>query len=452
MLIEFKVSNYRSIGDEQVMSFVPAPKQRDYPSNIFTRGNYKALNVIGVYGANGSGKSNLLRSMSVFDKILHLSARTSSTTRLPYDPFLLREGLENKPTKFEITFLAGEDKKYRYGFEYNQDEIVAEWLYRKSLGREVSLFLRQRDVIDVSSAFNKEGKSSAKLFDAAVEATRPNALFLSFCDTFNIEEAKLIFQWFKYFYMIDGLNTGAEGWQTVDIWNKSEEGKEQITDYLKRIKDLGIAFVNVTSKDFNIADLPEGMNDEVRNALVRELSGKKGYSIFAGHELYSAEGNPTGKHLSWKIQERESAGTNKIFHLIGPILRILSQGGVLIIDELEAKMHPHLTLDTINLFLHEDTNPNHAQLIFATHDTNLLTYSSLRRDQIYFTEKNEWESTEAYSLSDFVYLGENGETAAKERPDTDKEKRYIEGRYGAVPVLGNFQFHFQTSDADGKEG
>ncbi len=452
MLIEFKVSNYRSIGDEQVISFVPAPKQRDYPFNVISKGNYKALNAIGVYGANGSGKSNLLRSMSVFDKILHLSARTLSTTRLPYDPFLLREGWENKPTRFEITFLVGDDKKYRYGFEYNQDEIVSEWLYRKFLGREVSLFLREKDTIDVSSAFNKDGKGSSKLFDAAVEATRPNALFLSFCDTFNIEEAKAIFQWFKHFYMIDGLNTGVEGWQTVDIWNKSEEGKEQITAYLKRIKDLGIAFVNVTSKDFNAADLPEGMNDDMRNALIRELSGKKGYSIFSGHQLYSAEGAPTGKHISWKIEERESAGTNKIFHLIGPILRILSQGGVLIIDEIEAKMHPHLTLDIINLFLNAETNTNQAQLIFATHDTNLLTYSSLRRDQIYFVEKNEWESTEAYSLSDFVYLGENGETkSVKERPDTDKEKRYIEGRYGAVPVLGNFHFHSQTTDANGKE-
>jgi AAA15 family ATPase/GTPase len=100
-----------------------------------------------------------------------------------------------------------------------------------------------------------------------------------------------------------------------------------------------------------------------------------------------------------------------------------------------------MTLNTIDLFLNEQTNPNKAQLIFATHDTNLLSYSRLRRDQIYFTEKNKWESTELYSLSDFVYFGEkNGAfTSEKERPDTDKEKRYFEGRYGAIPALGNFQ-------------
>jgi hypothetical protein len=113
-------------------------------------------------------------------------------------------------------------------------------------------------------------------------------------------------------------------------------------------------------------------------------------------------------------------------------------GGVLIIDEIEAKMHPKMTLDTIDLFLNKETNPHNAQLIFATHDTNLLTYSRLRRDQIYFAQKNKWESTEIYSLSDFVYIGSNDPAKLeKERPDTDKEKRYIEGRYGAIPMLGN---------------
>ena len=122
----------------------------------------------------------------------------------------------------------------------------------------------------------------------------------------------------------------------------------------------------------------------------------------------------------------------------GPVFWALMNGGVLIIDEIEAKMHPKMTLDTIDLFLNKDTNPHQAQLIFATHDTNLLTYSRLRRDQIYFAQKNKWESTEFYSLSDFVYIGANDPTKLeKERPDTDKEKRYIEGRYGAIPILGD---------------
>ena len=166
----------------------------------------------------------------------------------------------------------------------------------------------------------------------------------------------------------------------------------------------------------------------------------QGYSVQAVHKIYASDGKETGKILAWKFDERESKGTIKALHLSGPIISALKNGGVLIIDEIEAKMHPLITLNTINIFLNKETNPNNAQLIFATHDTNLLSYSNLRRDQIYFTEKNEWKSTEIFSLSDFIYLGETGiSKPAKERPDSDKEKRYFEGRYGAVPFLGSFQ-------------
>ena len=124
----------------------------------------------------------------------------------------------------------------------------------------------------------------------------------------------------------------------------------------------------------------------------------------------------------------------------GPVLWVLATGGCLVADEIGASMHPIMTLKTVEAFLGKESNKNGAQLIFATHDTNLLTYAKLRRDQIYFVEKNDWESSELFSLSDFKYIGEKDGVAfsESERPDTDKEKRYIEGRYGAIPALGSF--------------
>jgi AAA15 family ATPase/GTPase len=204
---------------------------------------------------------------------------------------------------------------------------------------------------------------------------------------------------------------------------------------------LGLFDVQITTKDFEESELPTDMPEKLRAQLVEKLKGSQSYSVYALHKIYDSEGKPTEKIRSWDFNERESAGTQKAFKLSGPVLWALANGGILIIDEIEAAMHPIMTLNTIDLFLNEQTNPNKAQLIFATHDTNLLSYSRLRRDQIYFTEKNKWESTELYSLSDFVYFGEkNGAfTSEKERPDTDKEKRYFEGRYGAIPALGNFQ-------------
>ncbi len=424
MLIEFKVENYRSIGQEQILSLIPSKKKGDSQENILERGKHKALNALAIYGSNASGKSNLLLAMSLLDKLVHLSARSSSTTKLPHDPFLLRKGWEFKPTKFEVSFIINE-VKYRYGLEFYEDRIKTEWLYRKSKGREVNLFVREEDIIDTSSAF----KGSNKIIDTAIEATRTNALFLSTCDMFNVDEAKKIFQWFREFQMIDGLNT--ETINTVTLWD-NRTFQNRIREYMTKL-GLDLVDIDITTKDFDSSELPDILNENEREKLINQLRGSKSFKIYAKHKIYSETGEVTQETQSWEFEKRESAGTNKALHLSGPILWTLSKGGVLIIDEIEAKLHPIMTLETIKLFLDKETNPNKAQIIFATHDTNLLSYSDLRRDQIYFSEKNKWESTEIYSLSDFVYLDNS-----KERPDTDKEKRYFEGRYGAIPVLSNF--------------
>ena len=158
MLLEFKISNYRSIGDEQTISFIPAQKQKDHLQNILRQGKYQALNAISIYGPNGGGKSNILKAMSLLDKLIHFSARTSSTSRLPFDPFLLREGWEYRPTSFEISFVIDENR-YRYGLEFSASEIEKEWLFRKSAGREVNLFVREGETIDISSGFNGSKKN-----------------------------------------------------------------------------------------------------------------------------------------------------------------------------------------------------------------------------------------------------------------------------------------------------
>jgi hypothetical protein len=425
MLLEFRVANYRSIGEEQVMSLMPNTAQDDYRENIIDLAGHQALNVGAVYGNNGSGKSNFLAAMAVLDNMIHLSARTSSTANLPYDPFLLRSGFEQKPTKFEITFVAGR-AKYKYGIEFFQHYISKEWLYKKGKGRELLLFGREDDVIEPTNSF----KGNRTILDAAIEATRPNGLFLSTCDMLNVEEAKVIMKWFSNFNSLNGIDTAPQELRTVDMWD-NEEMQAAISDYMLNL-NLGIIGLHVSKKDFDERDLPDGLNDSFRINLINKLKDAQGYSVATTHRTYDDTGKITNSTVSWKLDERESAGTIKAFHLSGPIIAALKTGGVLVIDEIEAKMHPIITLNTINLFLDKRTNPHDAQLIFATHDTNLLTYSKLRRDQIMFTEKNKWESTELYSLSGIIYPDGN----QKERPDTNKEKRYLEGRYGAIPYLG----------------
>ncbi len=427
MLIEFRVSNFRSICEEQVLSLVPAPKQKDFPDNIIEVGNYGVLNALALYGANSSGKSNLLKAFELLDILLYTSTRLNSISKLPYDPFLLKEGFEAKPTSLEITFLI-KKVRYRYGFEFNAREVISEYLFRKNVGREVLLFSREKDVIEVSSGF--DGKP--KLIDAAIEATRNNALFLSFCDMFNIKEAKSIFKWFDKMVIVDGLNTDKEGFQTIHLWEESVY-KDKIRDYLILL-DLGFKNLVLQKSEFDPSELPEGLEGTMKQLIVKELTGKTGVQINTTHTIYDKDGKRTNKEITWSMEERESEGTKKAIKFSGPIIHTLINGGALIVDEIEAKIHPTITLNIIKLFLSKKTNPLNAQLIFASHDTNLLHYSPLRRDQINFVEKNDYEATELYTLSDFRYFNND----QKERPDVDKEKRYLEGRYGAIPVLGAF--------------
>ncbi len=403
MLVEFSVSNYRSIGDEQILSLVPS---EHYLNNIIEKGKYKALNAIGIYGNNASGKSNVLNAIELLEKLLYLSARSNSTTKLPYQPFLLRKGYELKPTKLEITFIFDE-KRYRFGVEYNQTEIFREWFYCKEATlMEIMLFERQGDIIDVSSEY----KGSPELINAAIEATRDNSLFISTCDMLNVAGAKLIFKWFDKVASINGIETEREEITTVHLW-ENQEYKNKIKEYLSLL-NLGINNLDILI---------------TKNKLFKE------FKTITVHQSYNEEGNTTTQSRSWNLDEHESEGTKKAFHLSGPIIRTLNEGGVLLIDEIEAKMHPMMTINSINLFLNKATNPYGAQIIFATHDTNILTYCKLRRDQINFVEKNNWEATEIYALSDFRYFDEKSE-----RSDVDKEKRYFEGRYGAIPALGSF--------------
>ena len=226
MLLEFRVTNYRSIGDEQILSLVPSRGQKEYSENVILKNKYSSLNAIAIYGANGSGKSNLLSGLKVMYNIISDSVRTSSTAKLPYDPFLLREGFDNMDTSFEIIFVAN-NSRYRYGFSYNQDKISEEWLFRKNIGRETKLFERDDDVIDVSSGF----KSSPKIIDLAIETTRNNNLFLSVCDMLNIEEAKTIFKWLLKLNIIDGQRSDKYINQTTDLL-LNQEYADKIKNYI----------------------------------------------------------------------------------------------------------------------------------------------------------------------------------------------------------------------------
>ena len=398
MFLQFKVSNFRSVGEEQVLSLLPGANQEEFPENILENDGYLALKMAALYGANGSGKSNVLKAIGEFISMVKDTAHAAFTDTLDFDPFLLREGWEEKPTEFEMIFSL-QGHRYRYGFSYNATHILKEYLFRQTKECEVEVFEREGDTINAGSSL----KATAKIISSAINKTKSNSLFLANLYLLKVSEANVIFEFFNRNIMIDGLKSFNFG--ELDNIGESSEVRNQVSQHLKRLK---AGLLNVEAQV---------------------------YGAVATHKFYDKEGNATDKTVSWDFFERESSGANEVLEFSVPINVILQLGGVLIIDELEAKLHPLITLDTINLFLNKETNPNNAQLIFSTHDTNLLSYARLRRDQIYFVEKNSWESTEIYSLADVNSVNDHESAKSTETQDMEKEKRYFEGRYGAIPVF-----------------
>lgn len=415
MIKEFSIENYRSFNGRKTLSMEAAPIS-DFPENVIQTDRYKLLSIAAVYGANASGKSNLLRAMSMMKNIVLNNFEKSSATQIPHDPFLLSTSTSNKPTFFEIVFVT-EDVKYRYGFEINKDNISAEWLFESKKKTEKPLFIRVVEGIEVMPSFH-EGKNLE-------EKTRENALFLSVVDQFNGQIAKRIIRWFKNFNVISGLSHDNYRGITYAMLNDPKMNPI-LTKYYSQL-DLGFEEIKILKKEVSNDDLPTDLPEDILKQLMTDLEGKTMISLKTIHKVFDEHGIESGI-VEFDARRQESSGTNKMIDLSGPIFDTLKDGGLLVIDELDAKFHPLLTLSIIKLFQNKAINEKNAQLIFATHDTNILRMSELRRDQIFFVEKDKYGSTDLYSLVDYK---ENV------RKDRSFEKDYINGRYGAIPYLGN---------------
>lgn len=419
MLIEFTVGNFLSFNTKRTLSFKAAAISD--LDNVFTIDNYRLLRSAVVYGANSSGKSNLIKALDGMRNILLNSVKLNDKDPLDYTPFLLSEQSEHAPTHFETEFLIG-GKTYRYGFEYTLESIVNEWLFVKQgmTKKETTLFIRTKDGIGITDQF-VEGKGKE-------EATNDNRLFVSLVAQLGGKISKQIIEWFRSYNVISGLAHQEYNGFTMRMLHDKKEGCEQALSLFQKLK-LGFQELMVKESEFNVSDLPIDFPDSVKSKLSKDYSGKKMLSIKTMHNKYDSQGLIIDS-VAFDKDRSESEGTKKIIDLTGPIFDSLLTGKMLIIDELDAKLHPLLTIQLVNLFNKKETNPKNSQLLFATHDTNLLNADLFRRDQIWFTEKDEFEQTDLYNLVEFKLPD-----GTKVRNDSNLEKNYIRGRYGAIPYI-----------------
>lgn len=418
MLFEFTVGNFLSFKDKKTLSF-KASSISELPENVVKIGKYKLLRSAVVYGANSSGKSNLIKGLDRMRDVLLNSVKLNDTDDLDFSPFLLSSS-ENKPTFFEIEFYHY-NKVFRYGFEYNQKMILNEWLFiKQGSKKEAVQFIRTPDGIGVSNEF-EEGIGKEK-------STNENRLFISLVAQLGGEISKNVLEWFRGYNVLSGIDHKDYTGFSLRMLHKKINGCQESLSLFQKLK-LGFIDINVKEAEFSTSELPSNMPDSMRTKLIKELQGKTLVSIKTVHNRYDKNGQIFDNILFDK-DEQESEGTKKIIDLSGPIFDTLILGKVLIIDELDAKLHPLITIQIIKLFNDPQTNPNNAQLFFATHDTNLLNSELFRRDQIWFAEKDEIEQTDLYSLIEFKLPD-----GSKVRNDSNLERNYIRGRYGAIPFI-----------------
>jgi AAA15 family ATPase/GTPase len=385
--------------------------------------NTHLLNSAVIYGANASGKSNILKAMGFMrNLILNKRKITQSTDKLPHYPFRLNTETEQASSYFEIIFFLN-NIKYRYGFEADSLTIYAEWLYSDESGKEARLFDRdsEQNIHYINKQKFKEG-IGLKVPD--------NQLFIWRCDQNDGDISKKILQWFSNFNLLDGL----ENERYVNFALKQMENISAKYELLKLLKiaDLGIEEMEVEEKNVPqelIKNLP--IPDDVKQKMIDD-GDVITVELQTRHKKFNAENQEIGSVL-FELDENESQGTKKFFALSAPILDTLEKGGVLLIDELDASLHPMLTECFIKLFNNKELNKHNAQLIFVTHDIHLLSVPELfERDQIWFTEKNKYGSTDLYSLLEFRKNNKGKDVRATD----NLEKHYLQGRFGAVPYIG----------------
>ena len=395
MILEFSFANFLSFKEKVTFSMVATSlkdKKAESADTTFSAGGEMPVvlsRACAVFGANASGKSNLIKAMSFFKWFtMNSSKEVQAGEKIPVNSFALSTSSVAEPSLFEIVIMIGEDT-YRYGFETSAEKVHREWLYVKAgkkRSKELELFYRDKNVYESHSRFTIGRELTEK------NMVRDNALLLSLAGQFNEPHSGAVMKWLADTTIITGKSE-------TDVWALTLKAMEnpvtrkKMVDF-SRYADLGI-------DDITLSD-----------------SG-----VLTYHTQYDEDGKETAA-VTFSMTDNESEGTVKYFSLAYPILDSLENGKRLIVDEFGAKLHTLLLERIVSLFNTKSGNSRNAQLLVTLHDTNLLSSNLLRRDQIWFTQKNGRGESSLYPLSDY-----------RVRSDASYEKDYLLGKYGATPII-----------------
>lgn len=413
MVLKFSVSNYKSFKEKKTLSFIASSIGGLEDTNLIYQNKLNILKSVAIYGPNASGKSNLLDALFFMRwYIINSSKNTQAKESIDVEPFRLNTKTEEQPSFFEIEFII-ENVRYRYGFETDKNTIKSEWLLESEKTKEYPCFLRKGQEIKVWTRF-KEGKKLE-------QKTRTNALFISVVAQFNGIKANSIINWFTELTPVHGLNTDDSGYSSKTIELLLDKKHESVIKNLIVKADFGIDNIDFLEfdKDNIEKSLPSDKIQEFKEFLGERIIG----SVNTYHKKYDED----MKHVSeekFNLDKEESEGTKKFFNIIGLIYDAVINNKIIVIDELDARLHSLLSLNILQMF----NSPKNikGQILFSAHDTTFMRNDLFRRDQINFIEKD------FYGASDIISLVEY-----KSRRESPIEKNYLDGKYGGIPIVAN---------------
>ena len=404
MVIRFSFKNFKSFKNENCWD-MEATSLKEHEYNVAKINNGEYLKVSAIYGANASGKTNVLQAFDYMKKRILVSDDSKKNSPIDEEN-VYSFMINNDPIALEVEILAKNNKIYKYGFEVLKDKIISEWLFEKRVNKFYAIFERENN--NVSMKPNKISE---------LVNIDERTLFLNIyskIDRTN-EDFSNVYDWFVNSTYLDLGNPNFERFinNRVSLKILSDENyKKELLKFIKTF-DSGIEGIKTTPDSIEAVKSNNGIIDI---------------------EVIHKGENGELKALPFYL---ESNGTRKMFHLFDFFMDALKNGMVLFVDELDAKLHPLLTRYIINLFHNSDTNKGNGQLIYSTHDTVNLNKETFRRDEIWFAEKDKDGISEIYALSDYI-LEDDKNAGKKVRNDATYNKDYLTGRYGAIPVLEEF--------------
>ena len=426
MLLRFAVSNFRSIRDEQELSLVASQAIKDDPQALIETPALrkdKVLPAALIYGANASGKSNVVEALRFMCRmVLDSYTDLKPGALLGRPPFRLALGWPEKESRFDLTFVH-EGVRYQYGFTALDDRFGSEWLYAWPSGSQRELFMRDGQEFRFGRFLKGDNQLIAR-------NTKANSLFVSAAAQNNHEQLGFIYGFFSSLYFNLAVSPSRSG--------VAQHLARFMLD-VRAMKLLDLFDTGIISIDINhesILDIYQRRGIPVSDQKPAEMHGE-GFTVKDAAEMQWAKikiGHSTGNGdiATFDIND-ESTGTVRLLFILGPIFKALDAGSIVIIDEMDSSLHTRACEQIIALFQSPKTNPKGAQLIATTHDTNLLNPDTLRRDQIWFTEKDGEGGTHLYPLTDI-----------HTRKGDNIEKGYLQGRFGAVPFAGSVDDFIKT--------